>query len=399
MAKRKRLPTLLALAALFLLLLGAGYPEKVEVFTEETYTPARYKFLDVSPYTDEVLLGFDNGKVYLFDGDGNFLRGYQFPGDSAAWCVLLRKDGTLDYYYNRSRKIRTYDREGNLLRVTEHTDNSREGDKLVQTNHVNSRLVEYGVKGNEFWKEYPWGERVVLRTVPNSSQEALGAVFILGVFILGYLGQWITKKKNGLPIDRKTPRSDYHAVERDSNLSRLAWGALLIVILVGLMIVIPMLQEKLKPSPTPTSDPDFTVSLLAGERVDDWIAFVSVSGTDGTVAVCMQGGKVLLYDREGAYLQGYQLPKCSKYDSLLFRPDGALGYYDRNAGRYCVFDRAGTVLEEIPVEGDRRQSWLMDQMADTDEAGNRYRACTWRVFRTPPSGEEEVFKDFSWARG
>lgn len=389
MAKRKRLPALLALAALFLLLLGAGYPEKVEVFTEEPAQPSPYHFLAVSPYTDEVALGFMDGKVLLYDRDGNFRQGFQFPPiDSGLYRLVFNRDGTVGYWYHRNDTIDVYDRAGNFVREDDPPDDSAD---LMRTLRVDSRLVEYRVKKNEIWKEYPDGRQELFCRVQLDGKGDLAGFFFFFMlpFVLFY-DERSRKKLYGIWMKIRRRKDD---------LVRLAWGAFLVAIWVGLMMAAPRIQEKLKPSPAPAPDPGFTVSLLAGERVDNRISFVSVSETDGTVAVCMQGGKVLLYDREGAYLQGYQLPKCSEYDSLLFRPDGALGYYDRKAGRYCVFDRAGTVLEEIPVEGDRRQSWLMDQMADTDEAGNRYRACTWRVFRIPPSGEEEVFKDFSWARG
>lgn len=389
MARGKRLPALLALAALFLLLLGAGYPEKVEVFTEKPAQPSPYHFLTVSPYTDEVALGFMDGKVLLYDRDGNFRQGFQFPPiDSGLYRLIFNRDGTVGYWYHRSDTIDVYDRAGNFVGEDDPPDDSVD---LMRTLRVDSRLVEYRLEKNEIWKEYPDGRRELFCRVQLDRRGDLieGLFFFMFPLVLLH-DEWSRKKLYGIWMKLRRRKDD---------LVRLAWGAFLVAIWIGLIMAAPRIREKLKPSPVPAPDPDFTVSLLAGERVDDWIAFVSVSGTDGTVAVCMQGGKVLLYDREGAYLQGYQLPECSKYDSLLFRPDGALGYYDRNAGRYCVFDRAGTVLEEIPVEGDRRQSWLMDQMADTDEAGNRYRACTWRVFRTPPSGEEEVFKDFSWARG
>lgn len=387
---------LLLWAAVFPLLLGAGCPEKLRVITEEDPSPKEYKFHNVSLYTDEVAIGFADYQVYLYDPEGNFLRGYQFPASSAVWGIIFHPDGTFDRYSTRSDWVCTYDRDGNFLREREYQSE----DWMESTNNVNSLLVEYRYKRGAVWKEFPDGRQELFRKV-RGGNDGTGILFIFfGFAFLKLLEMYLNRKKQPPRETAAARPGGYPAAAEwvrekrrdDEAVQRLLWGVFLVVVLIGCVAVNNMLKKGNREEPPPEGP---AAALVATEEYDGSAAlFVSADPQGETLAVGFESGKIHLYNSEGEFLQGYQTPGCSSRDGFLFLRGGLLGHYDSHRETYRVFSRKGTLFAEIPVKGNARKDRLSDGTMDTDARGNRYRVSGRSLIRTSAQGEEAVLRYF-----
>ena len=103
------------LALIIPLLLGAGAEnnlERIPIIKDEVYQRSKFQFVSVSQ-NDEVAIGFSNGVVNIYNTNGEFIYGYQFPATGASvYCLLFNEDGTIGYCVLRSEILRIYSREG-----------------------------------------------------------------------------------------------------------------------------------------------------------------------------------------------------------------------------------------------------------------------------------------------
>lgn len=175
--------TLACLLISFLpLFIGAGVDSKnLSIIGKEEFPKSRFQFVSVSPY-DEVALGFSNGIVNIYNTRGDFLCAYQFPVVDPIFSVLFdnNESKTIKYYLKRSRKLLTFDREGNLLEEVD-LSNDKESNELLEINEVDSQGNKYRTRGNKVLKIYPNGTEEVFYELYVPGEDIAAGVILIPI--------------------------------------------------------------------------------------------------------------------------------------------------------------------------------------------------------------------------
>lgn len=176
---------------LFPLLLGAADSSmSVSLIKEEVHQRSRFKSLSVSPH-DEVAIGFSSGAVYLYNADGEFVCGYQFPETDSAFSIVFTKNDTIGYYLDRSRTLTIYNREGKLQEVIS-LNGSENYDNIIRTKRLDSRGVKYEKKNNTILKIYPDGTQEIFYELSAQGNDIAAEVLIVPVCLYA-LFKWCRK--------------------------------------------------------------------------------------------------------------------------------------------------------------------------------------------------------------
>ena len=173
------------LALIIPLLLGAGAEnnlERIPIIKDEVYQRSKFQFVSVSQ-NDEVAIGFSNGVVNIYNTNGEFIYGYQFPATGASvYCLLFNEDGTIGYCVLRSEILRIYSREG-LLQSEMNLHGRKDFDEIVKTTSIDSKGVEYHKKRNVIMKTYPDGTEEVFYKLYIPTKDILVIVALTPVCI------------------------------------------------------------------------------------------------------------------------------------------------------------------------------------------------------------------------
>lgn len=194
---KKKFVFLLFLACL---LLGASSKEdwdNIPILETEIIPKSEVHGVSVGQ-NDEVSIDFDDGTVFLYDKNGQFLIGYKFPDiQPYSYDVTLNKDSDLiNRYISSGTRVYVYNRAGLLvLREEVPYENRRNYYMTNPLNRTDSNGTVYELKKTNIEKIYSDGRREVFFVGYKSYRdEILAALAAIALFGGAYI--W---KKNLLP--------------------------------------------------------------------------------------------------------------------------------------------------------------------------------------------------------
>lgn len=166
-----------------ILFMGAEKPkEGIQIFYDNNIEQETgFTFLSVS-LSDEVLIGFPSGNVYLYDSNDNFLCRYKFPKTNAYFRVILSENQTIKYYVPRLDKLSIYDRNGNFLEeMVLENKSEREKAGVERSNHISSKGVEYVKKPQKIIKVYSDGSEKLFCELHIPGEDIAAGVILIPI--------------------------------------------------------------------------------------------------------------------------------------------------------------------------------------------------------------------------
>lgn len=175
---------ILAVFLLSFLLMGADGKDpvgaawrKIPVLTEEKALESEIHGVTVGPH-DEIAIDFYDGTVYLYDTNGGFLSGYQFPPFHPEPYIIFFEDenGFICHYAEKGDEAYVYNSAGEFCRIRTIDSQTAQQEFLKKSDSFGA---VYKVKYGNVVKTHPNGDSTVFFRGYKNQNKNVFFVFIL----------------------------------------------------------------------------------------------------------------------------------------------------------------------------------------------------------------------------